>query len=300
MATIPAPLFFRSDTNLQIMTSTDITNVINQVIAVHSSLPGITLSVSGLGDSDDLGPITNTRLVAGAISTSTTAFPSEATTQEPQLVSTDYYIGLSKADSNQPVNPLPIYRNDDGSIQSMTPNDFVDTFIKPAIDTLLDSTNYGTTTSGGLYTISTLDSGSDLTLIGTAFVDTIYNNATTTYYLLRQNGTHDYTTDASHTGVYRRSDGNLQAYSLTEWNDLIYNWTRYTVANTPGYKIQYSVDSANGPGVILGSGMVDTRLTGGSGDYTQTFVNADNYRAQELPNGTPTVISTTYLKVARG
>jgi hypothetical protein len=43
--------------------------------------------------------------------------------------------------------------------------------------------------------------------------------------------------------------------------------------------------------------MVDTRLTGGSGNYTQRFVTVDDYRAQEFPDGTPTTINTYNLKV---
>ena len=42
--------------------------------------------------------------------------------------------------------------------------------------------------------------------------------------------------------------------------------------------------------------MVDTRLDG-SGNYQTRFVNADDYRAQEFPNGNPQTISTWTLKV---
>ena len=45
-----------------------------------------------------------------------------------------------------------------------------------------------------------------------------------------------------------------------------------------------------------GSGMVDTRLNG-SGNYQTRFVNANDYRAQGLPNGTLTTINTYFLKI---
>ena len=42
--------------------------------------------------------------------------------------------------------------------------------------------------------------------------------------------------------------------------------------------------------------MVDQRLNG-SGAYQQRFVNANDYRAQEFPNGTLTTINTYFLKI---
>jgi len=42
--------------------------------------------------------------------------------------------------------------------------------------------------------------------------------------------------------------------------------------------------------------MVNTILNG-SGNYQQRFVNADDYRAQEFPNGSVTTASTTFLKI---
>ena len=42
--------------------------------------------------------------------------------------------------------------------------------------------------------------------------------------------------------------------------------------------------------------MTDTRLDG-SGNYQTRFVNANDYRAQEFPNGTATTISTYFLRI---
>ena len=44
--------------------------------------------------------------------------------------------------------------------------------------------------------------------------------------------------------------------------------------------------------------MSDTRLNG-SGNYQQRFVNVDDYRAQEFPDGTPTSINTYYLSILK-
>ena len=68
------------------------------------------------------------------------------------------------------------------------------------------------------------------------------------------------------------------------------------IASTGGYKIRYNI---NGSGTNRGSGMADTRLTGGTGNYQTRFVNTNDYRAQEFPDGTPTTINTYYLKIQK-
>ena len=73
-------------------------------------------------------------------------------------------------------------------------------------------------------------------------------------------------------------------------------WIRYTaVSSGDGYSISYNVGSS-GSGNTRGSGMADTRLNG-SGNYQTRYVNTDDYRAQEFPNGTATTIATYYLRI---
>jgi hypothetical protein len=43
--------------------------------------------------------------------------------------------------------------------------------------------------------------------------------------------------------------------------------------------------------------MTDTILD--SSDYATRFVNADDYRTQEFPGGSPTTVSTYYLKISK-
>jgi len=40
-----------------------------------------------------------------------------------------------------------------------------------------------------------------------------------------------------------------------------------------------------------------TDIDYGSGDYQTRYVNTDDYRAQEFPNGTSTTINTYYLNI---
>jgi hypothetical protein len=315
MATIPEPLFYRNSGDLQIMTSTDIAEVIDQAITAFADNPAPRLTPTT--SVSTLGPISDTRLRSGASLSNSVTFEPETNTEEPTTVTTDYYITSTLADSDQPTNPLPLYRRPDGSIRSMNVTDFLDTFIHPAIDIIMDSASLGTTNGGGLYRINSSDTLADHTLesVTPVFNDTRANTAAysataipsagnyldypttiNSYYLMRANGpNHPSGSSSVKCGAFRRSDGNIQAYSLTGWNELLQKWMRYETSNTPGYKIRYSLST----GTISGTGITDTKLTGGSGVYATNLVNSDDYRSQEFPDGTASDISTTYLRVYR-
>jgi hypothetical protein len=66
--------------------------------------------------------------------------------------------------------------------------------------------------------------------------------------------------------------------------------------STTGYKLTYNID---GSGTAKGSAMVNTTLSGGSGNYQTRFVSADDYRAQEFPNGTPSTANTYVFKILK-
>ena len=93
-----------------------------------------------------------------------------------------------------------------------------------------------------------------------------------------------------------RSDGDIQQYDDTAFNNLLQTFINRAAAVDPTYKISYSLIT----GLNRGSGMVNTALTGGSGVYATAQFGPDDYRAQEFPNGTPTVINTTFLKINKG
>ena len=297
MATVPEPLYYRNDGNLQIMTASDITGVINQAITLYGEDPSVVLGVSGTSIYDsDLGPMTNTLLAPGTTVTNTTNFTDINTlrTSYPLTsgASTNYFITQNVTSTSQPVDPLPILRRSDGNIKPMTPNQFLDTFIYPAIDFILDSNNYGSTLQGGSYKISTSSSLADNTLVGTAFVDTTYNSSTS-FYLHKQDGLY---TPASSSGIkvpaFVRTDGNIQAYTLEGFNNLLQKWIKHTVATDAGYKIRYSLDT----GSIMGSGMTDTNL---NGDAVRNIKSEDDYYSTLIPAGAPTVINTYYLRMKR-
>ena len=69
------------------------------------------------------------------------------------------------------------------------------------------------------------------------------------------------------------------------------------LASTDGYTIRYELGTSTA-NYSKGTGIADTRLNG-SGNYQQKFVNANDYRAQEFPDGSPTTINTYYLRLIK-
>ena len=65
--------------------------------------------------------------------------------------------------------------------------------------------------------------------------------------------------------------------------------------NLTSNKLRYFIDGA---GTTLGTGMANTKLNG-SGNYQTRYVNTDDYRAQEFPNGSVVTEATYYLKARR-
>ena len=303
---VRAPLY-NDNGNLKEMSTSLVDAIVQQTVYQYSLSPSVSLSVVSSGG--NLGTITDTRLQAGASSSSATGYPSEASTAEPSVVSVNY----SKINSsNASVTPTgdsgktwPVYY-DGTSIKAMNLQDVKDTFLHPAIDLL--TTGSTGTDQAGTYHISTSSSVSGSTLVSATpvFTDTGANTSAytagsipetqdqpttlTNYYLQRINGT-----DTSFTSpVFIRSDDQIQIYPTATFQSLLQEWIRYTaVSSSDGYSISYNI---NGSGNNRGSGMVDQRLNG-SGAYTTRFVNANDYRAQEFPNGTLTTINTYFLKI---
>ncbi len=297
--------------DIQEMTSTQISEVIDHIIYLYSTDPGVTMSV--VSSSGNLSAISDTRLQAGAQSTSVSSFPSEATTAEPSVV-TIGYDKMSSATKGTSLtadsgNLYPCYYDSSNDLKAMSLQDMKDTFIHPAIDLL----TAGTTTSqqGGTYYISstsTAPSGSTLVSSTAVYSDTRANTSAytagsipetldqpqtlTNYYLMRLTPS-----AVSYTApIYLRSDNDLQQYPEADFNTMLLNLINYTAeSSSDGYSISYNV-GASGSGNTRGSGMVDTRLNG-SGNYQTRFVNTNDYRAQEFPNGTAVTVNTYYLRI---
>jgi len=296
--------------NVKEMSSVEVDQIVDQIVYQYSLNPSVALSVVGSGG--NLSSIDDTRLQAGASSTSTTSFPSEATTAEPSTVTVSYD-RLNNA--NASVTPTtdtgttwPVYYTSGGHIQAMSLQDIKDTFLHPAIDLLTASTT--TTQQAGTYTVSTStslagatnvsatpiyqDTRADTSLYTASGIGETLDQPTTitSYYLHRIDGS-----DTSYTvPFYINASNHLQEFDTATFESLLQGWIRYTAASsTDGYSISYSIGTS-GSGNTRGTAIVDTKLNG-SGNYQTRFVNADDYRAQEFPDGTPTTISTYNLYI---
>ena len=272
---VRAPLKNNSG-NLQEMTTTEVSEIVDQIVYQYSLNPSVSLSV--VGSSGTLSAITDTRLQAGAQSTSASAFPSEATTAEPSVVTVTYdKISETRATITPTTDTgttWPVYYTSGGNIQAMSLTDVKDTFLHPAIDLLASGSL--TTQQAGTYHINANTSVTGSTEVSgsntAVFVDTRANTGAytagsipetldqptniTSYYLHKITGS-----DTSYT-LPMSIDGsnNLQEYPEATFESLIQEWIRYTaVSSTDGYSLSYNIGTS-GSGNTRGSGIADTRL----------------------------------------
>ena len=298
--------------NLKEMTSAEVDQIVDQIIYQYSLNPGVSLSVVGSGGS--LGSINDTRLEAGAVSSTNSSFPSEATTDEPGTVTVAYQrINQSIASvsaTGDTGKTWPVYYDGGGHLRAMNIVDVKDTFLHPAIDLLTSAST--STQQAGTYTLATSTSLSGSTLVSSTpvFVDTradttAYDQSTigdhaldnpttiTSYYLHQISGT-----NSSYTSpMFINASNHIQEYASATWESLLQGWIRQTAtSSTDGYKITYSLGSS-GSGNTRGTAIVNTVLNG-AGNY-QTRQVGDDYRAQEFPNGTPTTANTYNLRIIK-
>ncbi len=298
-----------SSGNLQEMTTVLVNNIIDQVVYQYSTDPGVVLSVVSSGGS--LASINDTRLQAGAMLTHASTFPNEATTAEPSTVTVTYNKINSANASNSKVTDTgktwPIYRTAGGDIQAMNLSDVKDTFLKPAIDLLTAATT--TTQQAGTYTINTSTSLSGATLVsatpiytdtradiaayeaGTIPEDLDQPTTITNYYLFKINGY-----DTSYTlPCFVTGGDDVQEFLSGTFESLVKEWIKEVSVNETGYRISYNIGTT-GAGNNRGSGIADTILTG-SGNYQTFQAGADDYRAQEFPDGSTSTAATYYLRI---
>ena len=301
------PLFV-DGTELKEMSSTQITEIVNRCIYLYGTDPSVTLTQVSSGGS--LAVINDTRLQAGAAQSRVERFPTEGETAEPSTVQVSYdRINQVNASLSTPTDTnsklYPAYYDGSGSIQAMNATDVFDTFIDPAITALVDGTD-----RPGTFRIHTATSLSDHTLISSTpvFSDTRANTGAytaggigetldqpttiTNYYLFRTNqGSAPTKTNP----VQINGDNDLQTYTDVNLDAMLLAEIRHHVVNTSGSTISYNI---NGSGNNRGSGMVDTKLNG-SGNFQTRFVNSNDYRAQEFPNGSAVTVNTFFLKINR-
>lgn len=293
--------------NLREMSLAQVSQLQQRAVYVYGSNPSALLTV--VGSSGSLASMTDTRMQAGASTTDVTNFDTAGETPNISQVNV-VFDKITQANSSVSTptdtnNKLyPVYY-DGTNIKAMNSTDVFDTFINAAIGTLVDGND-----RGGTFRIHTATSLSLNTLISSTavFTDTRANTGAytaggipetqdqpttiTNYYLFRTNQTASVSITQP---IQIDSTNNLQIYPLANFDAMLLAEMRHHTVNTSGSRITYSI---NGTGANRGSGMVDTRLDG-SGNYQQRFVNANDYRTQEFPNGTAQTINTYFLKITR-
>ncbi len=295
--------------NLKEMSVAQIDDIVSQIIYQYSLSPSVLLNVVTSGG--NLGTISDTRLQAGVVSTSTEGFVAETTTAEPTTVTVNF-AKISQTRDTTPATTdsgklFPVYYSTAGNIHSMSTQDVLDTFIHPAIISLTSAST--TTAQAGTYFISTTTSVAGATLVSATpvFTDTradpsLYSSASIpetldktpitvqNYYLHRINGVDT----AFISPMFITSDNNIREFTAATFKSIMKEWINYTAASSAaGYSLSYNI---NGGGSNRGTGMANTILNG-SGNYQTLQVGADDYRAQEFPDGTPITATTYFLKI---
>ena len=303
--TVRFSLYNDGSDNTQEFTAAQNTTNQSQAIYQYSTAPSVTLAVSS---SNSIGTRADTRLQAGSGTTHVSSFQTPASTNTVTVNYTN--IGQNVATVTDPSDTnnvaYPVYY-DGTNVVSMSKTDFQDTFIKPSIQTMVNTTATGAD-QAGTYTISTGTSLSDHTNISSTaiFLDTRANTGAytasglfetqdqpttiTSYYLHRRNGSNNI--GSCTIPMHADSSGNLNTYTDAEWQTLLKNQMLHTAVYVNGYKIRYASDTTSTN--FRGTGMANTQFNG----QTQLNLEAstDDYRSQFVPSGSTTTIATYYLR----
>ena len=294
--------------NLKEMSSGEIAADINRAAYLYGGSPSVTLSLVSSGG--NIGSITDTRLQAGASTTDATNFHTAAETGNVSTLTftyariSEFRANVSNTTDTNSVR-FPVYW-DGSSVRAMSLTDFRDTFIKPAVDQLTNTSD-----AYGKYRIHNSTSLSNHTMVGSnnVYTDTRANvgaytaagisetrdqsTSITSYYLFKGNANLTSNTVGTANIMFADTNGNLQAFSQANWDALLLTDTRYVAKNLSGSLIRYNIGTSTSG--KRGSGMTDTRFN--SSSYNQRFVNINDYRTQEFPAGSAVSISTKYLRL---
>lgn len=296
--------YFYNGGYLQEMSDSHINDIRVAMYWRYISNPSVALNVVGSGG--NLGTYYDTRMQAGNWANSATAYPSPAATQDISIVTVAYsriqqdIASVSNADTSNIRYPLYY---DGSDMRAMSLQDFNDTFTYTVIDWLSQSdavytvTSYGGGVSGytfvngyPIYSDTRADVSNYIYYQIPEAIDQPITAAN--YYLLRRNSGYSYYQPPA----LANSSGNIYTVDTGVFDTTLYDAIRNCAANdTNGYKLRYNI---NGAGNNCGSGMTDTRLNG-AGAWNTYYVNTDDYRAQEFPNGTAVAVGTYYLRTGK-
>ena len=262
-----------------------------------------------------------------------TSYPSESTTGEPELVTGITYDKISQSTTTVPtfgtaeyatLDVKPIFQESPGVLREMTYATVLQYFIDPVFSAMTE-TNNTTTVAGGSYYISTAGSVSGSTQLGTVFIDTVANLAgytaagigdgvtagqiyqdvftSTAYYLYRVDSSYSVQGSGYRTPLVidysanrRNQPAGLRHMTYAEFDSLFGPLVRYAAQSVAGYRLSYNV---NGNGIRRGTQIANRQMIGVTGQYVKYEASANDYRAQEFPNGTIVVQDAFDLNIER-
>jgi hypothetical protein len=321
---VRTPLILDGSNNLIEMTTAQINAVKDRCRYLYGSDPSVALSIVSSGGNISPAMI-DTRLRSGASETgvgnqvagiTAADYPSEATTDEPAAFNVTTYDKVTQTAANTDASAdtnsvaFPIYKTSANHIQAMSLTDVYDTFIKPALNTVASAVG-----QPGTYRIHTSNALSGYTNLGLVFTDTRANTGAFNAAQIGEPGTYqqhsstiqsfyllakeNITAPSMEQMLFiRNSDKNVEQYTQAEMDTFLKNSIRHVASEVTGSKLRYKLDTGT-DAVQLGSGIVDTILTGGSGVYTTYRPTANEYRAQEFPDGTESTATTWNLRMYR-
>lgn len=309
------PLYWTGD-GLRPMSDAMIDDIVDRAVALYNNNPSVTLDV--VSDNGSLPAMDDTRFEAGDATRRSGRYATEAETPDIEEVAVTYdKIDQTIASgTSYPTNTdniaFPTYQTG-SDVRTMTRGDFVDTFIKPAIDKLLTSTVAGYTVISDAATPPNTVEAVDTTPI---FINTIADvtkftaagipeakdqpETIDTYKLYRYKVTTPAALSQQPLKLTSRTDPHIQQMSDTDLNALLEDSIRHAAANdTSGaHRIRYNINETGGSN--RGSPMLDTRLNGTSATgYTQKPLVDNYYETQEFPNGIETTINTYNLTITK-
>ena len=324
---VRSPLYWTGD-GFRPMNSTQVGTISDRAIYLYAQNPAVTLT--RVASNGNLSEMIDTRFQAGDMYSRVDRFGTAAETPDISLV-TETWDNISQNNASGTSYPtdtnniaFPVYLDTDGNIVSMTQQDFIDTFISPAIVNMTKNSS-SNSSKGGTYEIHSnlefnplpaeipahLEPVSSFPVFTNTIADiTKYTAAgipetkdqpkdVELYYLYKYIGASSAPAMLERP-LYLTSATNpqLREFSDNQIDQLLTPAIRHESLQS-GNKITYAISTSSTATNRRGT-MIDTRLTGSSASgKEERFAGIDAYFTQEFPNGIEAVQTTYYLTVER-
>tara|TARA_B100001057_G_scaffold109881_1_gene107888 strand:- start:1367 stop:2380 length:1014 start_codon:yes stop_codon:yes gene_type:complete len=320
--------------DLRSMSEAQVQQLIDEVIRLYAIDPAIELSVTSAPDDGTiyqykLSTLTDTRFQASSVATAGFPWPTPDVPSHKLIGYNETLLDMKwkytfpykdRAGSIYAGHSYPIYYSDSqNKLQAASLLDMVDTFIRPALQSISGNT-LTPEAAGGSYFISTNTSESSATLVSSnpiykdtisdiaAFasgnlpedVDQPLNSATIDYFLHK--------IEAPNPGFFVQpatilDDGSVKVIPREYFRAMMTHLIQYMTSlgsTTYGVALRYQYGTAT----FLSSQNMNTRGTGMTDTYTSSYTQryeqpygGNTYYSQNVPTGTPAVQTTRYLGV---